>query len=160
MAHLSAECAFCDGGAPPNGHQGRLGATDLSAAGLQRVLLVGQQVVVHGVHKQAVTLRVHHQPGHRLHLAHQLAGGDRLETHVGNDLSGVQLALRVKVQPLHGQLWQEFKGKAAIVRWAKITSGVIYKYLSSSSLTSYVSLNLCIYSCVILYSRMGGSLQI
>lgn len=80
---------------------------DPRASGLQGVLLVGQQVVVHGVHQQAVTLGVLHHARHRLDLAHQLAGRDGLKANVRQKLCGVNLTGGVKVEPLHGELEEE-----------------------------------------------------
>lgn len=101
---LAAERSLGERRPPAHAEQGLLTGSDLRASGLQAVLLEGQQVVVHGVHQQPVAVRVHHHAGHRLDLAHQLAGGDRLEADVGQQLGGVSLTRRVEVEPPHGQL--------------------------------------------------------
>ncbi|KAG7218652.1 hypothetical protein INR49_019960, partial [Caranx melampygus] len=80
-----------------DGEQRLLCAADLRASGLQRVLLVRQQVVVHGVHQQAVTLGVQHHARHRLDLTHQLARRDRLEADVAQQLGGVDLTRGVEM---------------------------------------------------------------
>lgn len=101
---LTAQGAFGKRRPPADGDKSLLAASDLSPAGLQGVLLVGQQVVVHGVHQQAVTLRVLHHTGHCLDLAHQLARRDCLQAHVRQQRRGVWLTGCLEIQPLHGHL--------------------------------------------------------
>lgn len=104
---LTAEGPLGEGGSASDGEQRLLSPSDLRMPGLQAVLLVGQQVVVHGVHKQAVTLRVQHHAGHRLDQAHQLTSRDGLKAYVGQELCSVGLACGIEIQPPHGQLKRE-----------------------------------------------------
>lgn len=102
--YLTAERSLCERWSAANGEKSLLGPAHLRASGLQGVLLEGQQVVVHGIHQQAVTLRVHHHPRHWLDLADELACWDCLKANVRQEFCCVRLTRGVKVEPLHGQL--------------------------------------------------------
>ncbi|TNN51954.1 hypothetical protein EYF80_037861 [Liparis tanakae] len=104
---LPAESPLGERRPPADGEQRLLPGPDLRVSGLQGVLLEGQQVVVHGVHQQAVAVRVHHHAGHRLDLAHQLTGGDRLKADEVGDLLQGQLGEERRVRELHKVLQDE-----------------------------------------------------
>lgn len=108
---LAAERSLGERRTAADGEQCLLAAADVCAPGLQGVLLVGQQVVVHGFHQQTVALRVHHHAGHRLDLTHQLAGRDRLKADVRQELCGVGMTRGVKVEPPDGQLERQNETK-------------------------------------------------
>lgn len=105
--HLTAERSLCERWSAANGEESLLGPTHLCTSGLQGVLLEGQQVVVHGIHQQTVTLRVHHHPRQWLDLTDELAGWDCLEADMRQEFCRVRLARGIKVEPLHGQLERE-----------------------------------------------------